>query len=356
MEKGQTMYQIRQDLTRTTLAVLFIGLLLITSFWIVRPFLPATIWATMLVIATWPTMRLIQSVLWNSRFLAVAIMILLLVVVFVVPFIFAITSIVEHINVIASWPEALAAFHMPPPPEWLVQLPVIGEAASRAWENVAALQATEVVKKAAPYAFDATKWIIGQAGSVGALMMHLLLTIIVAGVLYSYGEQAASLLCRFGNRLAGEQGEDSVHLAGNAIRGVALAVVVTALAQSAFAGIGLLVAGVPFAPVLIAIVFALCIAQLGPSLILLPAVVWMYWKGNAGWATLLLIWSVPVIIMDNFLRPVLVKRGADLPFLLIIVGVIGGLIGFGLIGIFVGPVILAVAYTLLATWMDQKTQ
>jgi predicted PurR-regulated permease PerM len=95
----------------------------------------------------------------------------------------------------------------------------------------------------------------------------------------------------------------------------------------------------------------LCIAQLGPALALFPAVAWMYWSGQATWATILLVWSVLVTVLDNFLRPVLIKRGADLPLLLIFAGVIGGLIGFGLVGIFVGPVVLAVSYTLLDAWI-----
>jgi predicted PurR-regulated permease PerM len=97
--------------------------------------------------------------------------------------------------------------------------------------------------------------------------------------------------------------------------------------------------------------FLLCIAQLGPGLVLVPAVIWVYWSGDASWGTLLLIWSVFVGTLDNFLRPILIKLGADLPLLLILAGVIGGLFAFGLVGIFVGPVVLAVAYTLLGDWI-----
>lgn len=95
----------------------------------------------------------------------------------------------------------------------------------------------------------------------------------------------------------------------------------------------------------------LCIAQIGPMLVLLPAVAWMYWTGDNGWATFLLLWSLVVGSLDNFLRPALIKRGADLPLLLIFAGVIGGMLGFGLIGIFVGPVVLAVTYTLMQAWI-----
>ena len=128
--------------------------------------------------------------------------------------------------------------------------------------------------------------------------------------------------------------------------------VVTALAQSILGGIGLAIAGVPFAAVLTALMFILCIAQIGPVLVLAPAVAWMYWNGDTGWATVLLVWTVVVGTMDNVLRPFLIKRGADLPLLLIFAGVIGGLLTFGLIGVFVGPLVLAVTYTLLAPWVS----
>jgi predicted PurR-regulated permease PerM len=143
----------------------------------------------------------------------------------------------------------------------------------------------------------------------------------------------------------------SVVLAGQAIRAVALGVVVTAIVQSAAAGIGLAVVGIPYAAVLTAIIFILCIAQLGPLLVLAPAVGWLYWSGDAVWGSVLLVWTLLVGALDNVLRPILIKRGADLPLLLIFAGVIGGLVGLGIIGLFVGPVILAVTYRLLESWI-----
>jgi predicted PurR-regulated permease PerM len=174
---------------------------------------------------------------------------------------------------------------------------------------------------------------------------------VLAAVMYARGETVALVSERFGRRLAGQRGENAVRLAAQAIRGVALGVVVTAVVQSGLGGIGLAIAGVPLAGFLTAAMFFLCIAQIGPSLVLFPAVFWLYWTGETTWGTLLLVWSVVVATMDNFLRPVLIRRGADLPLLLIFAGVIGGLLAFGLVGIFVGPVVLAVAYTLLMAWI-----
>jgi predicted PurR-regulated permease PerM len=194
--------------------------------------------------------------------------------------------------------------------------------------------------------------VLAQVGGIGGMLIQFLLVVIIAAILFSGGENAARMVRRFGGRLAGERGENSVVLAGQAIRGVALGVGVTAIVQTVLGGVGLALAGVPFASLLSAVMLMLCIAQLGPMLVLLPAVGWMYWMGDNGWATALLVWSLVVGNLDNFLRPMLIRRGADLPLLLIFAGVIGGMLSFGLIGIFVGPVVLAVTYTLTLAWIE----
>jgi predicted PurR-regulated permease PerM len=203
-----------------------------------------------------------------------------------------------------------------------------------------------------PHARDAAAWLAGQAGGLAALIIQFVLIVILSAVLYSGGEAWGRWIRGFGRRLADEQGERMVLLAGGAIRGVAMGVVVTALIQTTLGGLGLVIAGVPFAGVLTAIMFALCIAQLGPILVLLGATAWVYYTIGPGWGTFLLVWSLAVGLMDNFVRPLLIRRGADLPLLLIFAGVIGGLIAFGIVGIFIGPVVLAVAYTLLDNWVS----
>src|SRR4030095_813863 len=152
-------------------------------------------------------------------------------------------------------------------------------------------------------------------------------------------------------RLGGAHAEGAVHLAGQSVRAVALGVVGTALVQTVLAGLGLAVSGVPFAGPLTAVVFVTCIAQLGPIPILLPCVIYLYWSGSPGWGTFLAIWTLFDGTIDNVIRPLLIKRGADLSLLLIFGGVIGGLIAFGVVGLFVGPVLLAVTYTLAVAWV-----
>jgi len=343
-----------RDITRTFLAVLFIGALIATSFWILRPFLGAAIWAVTIVAATWPLMISIQRQLWGRRSLAVAVMTVVLLCFLVVPLWLAISTIVSNADQIAGWARSLSTFEVPPPPAWLGRLPFFGDDLVAAWQKVAVAGLQDFMRKLAPYGGEAIRWFATEVGGFGVLVLQFLLTVVFASLLYAKGEHATSWTKRFSRRLAGPRGETSIRLAGQAVRGVALGVVVTALAQSVLAGVGLAVAGVPFAAVLTAVIFMLAVAQVGALLVLIPAVAWLYWSGQTGWGTFLLLWSLVVGTMDNFLRPILIKKGADLPLLLIFAGVVGGLIAFGVIGIFVGPVVLAVAHKLLSAWVDEE--
>jgi predicted PurR-regulated permease PerM len=345
-----------QDLTRTTLGVLFIGGLITASFWVIWPFLPAIVWAVTLVIATWSLMLRVQRHVGNRRGLAVLVMTVALLLVLIVPFWLAISTIVANVDQIADMVRTVLSLRVPPPPDWLDGVPLVGAAIAKAWEPLTSAGVRDLAPKLTPYAGALTQWFASAAGSLGGLFVQFLLTVAIAAVLYAKGEPAAATAIRFGRRLGGERGVMAVLLAGQAIRSVALGVVVTAVAQSVLGGIGLAVVGVPFATVLTALMFVLCLAQVGPGLVLVPAVVWMYYAGDALWATVLLAFTLVAATMDNFLRPLLIRQGADLPLLLILAGVIGGLIAIGLLGIFIGPTVLAIAYTLLNAWMADSDE
>jgi len=343
---------VRQDLARTTLAVLCLLLLIATTLWVLRPFVAAGVWATMLVVSTWPLLNTLEARLGNRRAPAVALMTLGLLLLLILPLWGAIDTIARHADRVTALARAVADSGLPQPPEWVGGVPVVGAKVAAAWAQAAQAGPDGLVARLAPYASDTVRWVFGHVGTVGGLLLHLLLVVIFSSILYANGEAAARGVRRFGRRLAAERGESSVILAGQAIRAVALGVGVTAIVQTVLGAIGLAVAGVPFAGLLSAVMLMLCIAQLGPGLVLFPAVAWMYWTGENAWGTFLLVWSLVVTALDNVLRPVLIKRGADLPLLLIFAGVIGGMIGFGMIGIFVGPVVLAVTYTLLQAWIE----
>jgi predicted PurR-regulated permease PerM len=341
----------RSDLGRITLSVLFIGGLIASSLWILSPFLPAFVWATMIVVATWPILLRLESMFGGRRAPATAVMTLGLLAVLIVPLGVALEAILGHSDDLVALIERLPDAKLPTAPEWLGKVPLAGERAQEAWNQLASGRLADLMVKLQPYAKEAMTWFVHQAGSFALVLVQFVVIVALTAVLYAGGESWGKWVRHFGQRLAGEQGKRMVVLAGQAIRGVALGVVVTALVQSVLGGIGLAIAGVPFAGVLTAIMFALCIAQVGPILVLLAATAWAYFSLGVGWGIFLLVWSLVVGLMDNFLRPMLIRRGADLPLLLIFAGVVGGLVAFGIVGIFVGPVVLAVAYTLLDDWV-----
>jgi predicted PurR-regulated permease PerM len=346
---------LRRDLTRTVLAILIIGGLIVASVWILRPFLAATIWSTMIVVTTWPVLRTLQSRLWGKRWLATTVMTVALLLVFVIPFSAAIGTIVANADTIVKWAHQLSDVKLPPPPAFVEKVPIVGEKAASVWREYADKGSEELVEIVKPYAVRVSGWFVSEVGSFGLVSIQFLLTVIISAILYMSGEDAARWVRLFGRRLAGERGDHVVRLAGQAIRGVALGVVVTALAQSVLGGIGLAIAGVPFAAVLTAVMFMLALAQIGPLPVLIGGLAWLWWQGHTAWFVALLIWTIVVGSLDNVLRPILIRKGADLPLLLIFAGVIGGLFAFGLLGLFVGPVLLAVAYTLLDSWVSEES-
>jgi predicted PurR-regulated permease PerM len=336
------------------LSVLFIGSLITGSFWVLRPFLPALIWAAMIVIATWPLMLGAQDLLWGRRGLAVALSTALFLLLFVIPLCLAVATIASNAPVLLEWGRALRDFKVPLPPHWLTALPLVGAKLTAQWEVFSERDLAALLKPLSPYAGNVLSWFVSQLGGFGLLFVHFLLTIILSIILFLHGETAALAIRRFARRLGGDRGEAATQLAAQAIRAVALGVMVTALVQSVVAGIGLAVAGVPHMLLLTALMFVLAVVQIGAVPVMLVVTGWLFWQDQMGWGSAMLGWTVLVGALDNFLRPLLIRRGANLPLLLIFAGVIGGLFAFGVIGLFIGPVILAVSYTLLAAWVGEQ--
>ena len=344
---------VRWDVTRVLFAVVAIGGLTAVSFWVLRPFLPSAIWAVMIVIATWPEMRALQRRLWGRRSLAVAVMTLVMTAAVLGPVAGAVVAVIERADEFTAWARSLAVITIPPLPEWVSRLPVIGQRIAQKWQSVVSLHPTDLADRVSPYLRDIARWLIVQAGSLLTLLVQLLLTVAFSAVLYAKGEAAAAGVLAFARRLAGVEGERAARLSGQAIRAIALGIVGTALVQAVVGGIGLAVTGVPRPLLLTAVMFLLGVAQVGAVPVLIAAIVWLFWHEQALWGTVLIVWSVVTGSLDNFLRPILIKKGADLPLLLVFAGVMGGLLAFGIIGLFVGPVVLAVSYTLLAAWVGE---
>jgi predicted PurR-regulated permease PerM len=213
---------VRQDLTRTTLAVICLLLLIAATLWVLRPFLAAGVWATMLVVSTWPLLKSLQARLGNRRAPAVALMTLGLLLLLILPLWAAIDTMARHADQVTALARTVAESGLPEPPEWVGAVPVVGTKIAAAWAHAAHAGPDGLVARLAPYAADAARWVLGQVGSVGGLLVHFLLVVTFSSILFANGEAAARGVRRFGRRLAAERGESSVVLAGQAIRAVAL--------------------------------------------------------------------------------------------------------------------------------------
>lgn len=338
-------------LTRTFFALLFMAILIAASIWVLLPFFTSLVWAVTIVVSTWPFMHGVQARLWGRRSLAVAVMTLLLLMLLLVPFSLAVATIFSHTDEIVGWVKSLATIAVPSPPDWIGALPMIGGKIVAKWEHWIAIGPEGISAFLTPYAGEAMRWFASMSGSVGMMIIQFLLTVLISAIFYMHGDKAAEWFCLFARRIAGHNGESSLILAASAIRAVALGVVGTALIQSVLGGLGLAVSGVPAIGILTALIFMFCLAQIGPVPVLIPAVVWLFWTDRTGWGIALAIWTLFLGAIDNIISPLLMKKGADLPLLLVFAGVTGGLMVFGIIGLFIGPVVLAVSFTLLNAWV-----
>jgi predicted PurR-regulated permease PerM len=339
------------DLTRTVLVVLIIAILIVGSLWTMLAFLGALLWAGALVISTWPLLLRVQRLTGGSRGIATTFMTLLMAAIFVVPFGLAIGALLDAAMEGFDLLKTVASQGFPAPPGWLREIPWLGARLSTRWQELAAAGPDAALETLRPYVRSTAAWAMNLTGGFGLVVVHFILTLIIIAILYMSGEAAARGILMFAWRIGRERGEHVVRLAGQAVRSVALGVVVTAFVQSAIAGVGLLLANVPRAGLLVAIIFVLCVAQLGPLLVLVPVLIWVFWSGHVALGAVLAVFTVVAAVCDNVLKPILIRRGVDLPLLLIIPGVVGGLLSFGVMGLFIGPVILAVTYTLLVAWV-----
>jgi predicted PurR-regulated permease PerM len=342
-----------RDLTRSMLAVLCIAALILSSVWIMLPFLSATLWASTIVISTWPFLLWLQAKLGQKRGLATTVMVLVLLLVVLLPLTLSFGALFANADDIVA---RLKGFTIPPPPDWVARIPVEGAQIAEKWQRLSTEGPGSFSAELKPYVGRAVEWIAARIGGFGSMMLQFLLTVIIAGVLYAKGEVAAHGVRKFAVRLAGARGDRAVLLAAGTVQGVAKGIVVTALIQTAIGGAGLFLTSAPAAGLITAAAFIFCIAQLGPILVMLPVVIWKFYSGASVSGFVLLAFMLVAGTIDNFIRPILIRKGADLPILLIIAGVIGGIIGFGVMGLFVGPVLLAVSYVLLREWVESPPE
>jgi predicted PurR-regulated permease PerM len=342
-----------RDLARSVLLVSFILALTASCLWILRPFLTALVCATTIAISTWPLLTSLQRRLGGRRGLAIAVMMAGLALAILTPVYFGAVATVQSAAALSAWVRDLPHRTLPAFPDRLAGVPLLGERLQTAWGELTADGGEGLKARLSEHTSQALLWLMGRLGNLAGMLGEVLVTLGITGLLYARGERVAAVLLRFARRLAGTRGEQAARLAAQATRGIGLGVVLTPLIQSILAGVGIAVAGAPYVGLLSLGVLVSCLAQAGPVPALLIPVVWLYARGAVLPASGLLAWALVVHISGPIVRPLLIKRGVDLPMVLIVSGVIGGVVAFGAVGLFIGPVLLAVASSLLESWMAE---
>jgi predicted PurR-regulated permease PerM len=316
---------------------------------ILRPFVSALLWAAVLCFSTWPLYKRMLWLVRGRRTLAASLMALAMILVVLLPFVLIATTIGDSVHDLNAAIRGWVDTGFPAPPDWLAKIPVVGHRAVERWQVLSADRAKLVEEsRRLIEPLSALLLVIGKVLISG--LVALSLSILIALFFFRDGESIAQHLSAIVDRVAGERGQRLLVLAGATVRGVVYGILGTALVQGVMAGIGFLIAGVPGAGILALLTFFLSVVPIGPPLIWVPAMLWLFHQGSTGWAVFMLIWGIGVSTVDNFVKPWLISQGSDMPFLLIMFGVLGGALTFGFIGVFLGPTLLAVGYRLVTEW------
>jgi predicted PurR-regulated permease PerM len=342
------------ELVRTLCVLLLIVALLCGSYWVLRPFLAGMLWGALIVVASWPMMLHIQRLVGGRRWLATVIVIVLLTVAVFLPLVLSLLTLIDNADALINWVGSIRDGSLATPPDWVANLPYVGPRAASEWPRLLGSGSGSLKDSLTAHGREIATWVFARVGTLGSVLLHFALSMIVTALLFINGEAVAAFVRRLARRLGGARVDALVTLATETVCAVAMGIVVTAMVQSIIGGLGLAITGVPFATVLTSLMLMLCLAQLGPGLVLVPAVIWLFVQGHTWQGVVLLVFAVMALTLDNVLRPLLIQRGADMSFLMVLAGCIGGLIGFGLIGLFVGPVILAVTQAMVRAWLGDE--
>jgi predicted PurR-regulated permease PerM len=333
-----------------------IGVFLLLVAWcfvIVRPFLVPVVWGIIIAVGTHRLFDALQALLGGSRGMAAVVYVVLVQLVLIVPTLLLAGTLVEGVEALARH-LADKTLQVPPPPATVQSWPLIGDPLHRFW-LLASTNLDQALAAIAPQLAAAAQWLLGFVGTVSLGILQFVVAIFIAAALLVNAVGGGRVARDVATGLAGAQGRSYADLAVQTIRSVARGIIGVALIQSILAGLGFLAVGLPAAGLLALLCLLLSIVQLPVALVLLPAVIYGFTAFDATTAALFTVWCVLVSLIDNVLKPLLLGRGVDLPMLVVFIGAIGGLLSSGILGLFIGPVVLALGYTLVTAWLHSTS-
>jgi predicted PurR-regulated permease PerM len=338
-----------QLLERAFLLLLFAGLLF-GILAVLRPFSTGILFGAILAIAAWP---LRDSLLRRGlgRGLVATLLLVLALAVVVLPLLALAPGLGERLTQGAGRLRDYFA-SAPQIPSWLAGLPIVGERLARMWDKVLLAQGN-IRTVLEPYSQGLREALVDAAGALGQSVLQIILSLVVATFFWVSGDTLATRLRDILQRLGGETAGAALDVAAGAVRSVAYGVVGTAIIQAVIMAIGLVVAGVPGAVLLGFVTLLLALSQIGAPLIIViwaGAAFWLFGQDQQGWGIFMIFWGLVVTVIDNFIKPFLIGVGVEMPLSLTILGVFGGFVAFGFLGLFIGPTLIAIGFTLLEAW------
>ncbi len=335
---------------RKALVLALILVLLGGCFVVLRPFIAAILWAVILTFSTWPLHWRLERALGGRTTLSAAIMTLVVMTLFVGPLVLLGLKLSENVLRLFELINTGVEQGLGPLPDWMARIPIAGETMREVWTALATGQA-DLRTVLQPYLGRIRDFVLASGGALLSGTSLIAISVFIAFFLYRDGRAAVERLRSVMGQIAGARARQSLDVAATTIIGVVHGVLGTALVQAIAAAFGYWVAGVPGAFLLGFATFFLTLIPMGPAVIWVPVTIWLAGRGDTGMALFIAVWVGLVVgSLDNVLRPILIGRGSDLPFIVIFLGIVGGLVAFGLIGVFLGPTLLAVAYSLTREW------
>jgi predicted PurR-regulated permease PerM len=337
--------------TDRMLALAALTLIIVGCYLVLQPFLTALLWAVILTVTLWPLHAVLAAR--SSSALAALAMVVLITLVVLAPFLIVGAQIADNSARVATWARELVESGPPDPPAWVASMPLVGERVAAYWSSFAHDTAA-LFAELRRFIEPAQKVLFTIGAAVLSGLVQLTLSILIAFFLFKDGERLLRRIDVAGERLAAERGRRLARSAAQTVRGVVIGILGTALAQGVLAAIGFFMAGVQAAPLLGFVVFLLSPIPVGPPLVWVPVGLALMQRGEIAWGVFVLAWGAIVVSsIDNVIKPLIISRGSDLPFILVLLGVLGGAVAFGFIGVFLGPVLLALGYALVAEWSNE---
>jgi predicted PurR-regulated permease PerM len=330
-----------------------LSVLLVTAcLLILRPFIPLLAWGIIIAVSAYPGFQKVQLALGGRGGVTAILFTVLLLILLIVPVVLLAETLVEGFQALAAHFKD-GTLSIPPPPANVETWPIIGAPLKNAWA-LAASDLAEAVRRFAPQLKAIVPGVLSASAGIGLAVLQFVLSIVVAGVLLANGESAYEVTCSLCKRLFGDKGPEFQQLIGATIRSVTSGILGVALIQSVLAGLGFLVAGLPGAG-LWAVIFLIAAVLQAGALVLIPAVIYMFTISSVTKAVIFLVWCLFVAVIDNVLKPLLLGRGVGVPIAVVFLGALGGFVAMGIIGLFVGAIVLSVGYRLFLAWLGQSS-